>query len=249
MMDLPGQCQFPLLPERYDKALRQAVEFILERYHVLGIIAGGSILRGSPNPTSDLDIYVIHADAWRQRLQRYFNGVPAEVFINPEKGIQGYFNEEQREGRPITAHILGTGFVVLDTDPVVQQLRSQALELLKQPPNPGEDSLRFMRYMLGSKYEDGMDVAADDPATASMLLSDAVHEMATYAFLKANRLVPREKELIAELCQLDERLGNWVKEFYATGDYQRRLYLAEQIAGSTIVVLGFFEWDSKPENF
>ncbi|MCD6286253.1 MAG: hypothetical protein J7M39_10125, partial [Anaerolineae bacterium] len=47
---LLDQCEWPALQAPYDDALRQAVDFILERISdVIAIVACGSILRGSPS--------------------------------------------------------------------------------------------------------------------------------------------------------------------------------------------------------
>ncbi len=69
-----------------------------------GIIVAGTHISGNPDPTSDLDIYVIHAHPQRQRIQKRFKGVPAEIFVNPPAAIRRYFAEEVR--RPSTAHML-----------------------------------------------------------------------------------------------------------------------------------------------
>jgi predicted nucleotidyltransferase len=53
------ECCWPDLPERFDMALRELVSFVLARFNVAGIVAAGSIVRGTPDPTSDLDIYVV----------------------------------------------------------------------------------------------------------------------------------------------------------------------------------------------
>ena len=58
------------LPEPYRTALAEALAFVRERWQPLGIIAAGSVLRGEGGPTSDIDLYVIHSEAWRQRSQR-----------------------------------------------------------------------------------------------------------------------------------------------------------------------------------
>src|SRR5690349_862702 len=74
---------FPSLPGKYDQALRDAVAFVLERFQPVGIVAAGTIVRGAPDPSSDLDLWVIHLQPVRQRLQKFFQGVPAEIFENP----------------------------------------------------------------------------------------------------------------------------------------------------------------------
>jgi predicted nucleotidyltransferase len=81
-------CDFPKLAAPYDVALRGAVSFVLASFTPVGIIASGTILRGNPDATSDIDLWVIHLEPMRQRLQKFFNGVPVEIFINPPWTIQ-----------------------------------------------------------------------------------------------------------------------------------------------------------------
>src|SRR5215467_3628714 len=140
-------CKFPRLPERYDRALREAVSFVLDRFQPIGIIAAGTIVRGTPDAASDLDVWVIHMEPTRQRLQKFFNGVPAEIFVNPPWVIQKYFVQDQREARPIAAHMMATGTVVLATDPVVEQLRQTALSVVSSPATVTPARLTAARYM------------------------------------------------------------------------------------------------------
>ena len=85
------ECCWPDLPERFDMALRELVSFVLARFNVAGIVAAGSIVRGTPDPTSDFDIYVVNREPIKQRLQRFSRGVPTEIFVNPPSTIRGYF--------------------------------------------------------------------------------------------------------------------------------------------------------------
>jgi predicted nucleotidyltransferase len=86
------KCKWPPLPEHYSAALRDAVEFILTRFHsVTGIVAAGTIIRGIPSPSSDLDVYVVQTDSFRQRIQRFSKEVPTEIFVNPPSMIRKYF--------------------------------------------------------------------------------------------------------------------------------------------------------------
>ena len=57
---------------------------------------------------------MIHRGSFRQRVQKFFSGVPAEIFVNPPSGIEKYFTEEHAVRRPLTAHMLATGFVVTE---------------------------------------------------------------------------------------------------------------------------------------
>jgi hypothetical protein len=249
-----SQCQWPDLPSPYAEALREAVRFILDRFDdTLGIIVSGTILRGNPAPSSDLDIYVIRERPVRQRIQRFFNqtsasvGVPAEIFVNPASQVLKYFAEEHEAGRPLTAHMLTTGFTVLQESPIVSELQQRAHEILARRPQLGNERLTTTRYMAALRYEDGTDVAETDPETACMILSLAIHDMLSYYFLKAGRYVPRDKDLLKSVEDLDARLADLVRAFFGACEIGQHLTLAEQIADYIIETHGFFEWESTPE--
>jgi hypothetical protein len=251
-----GECVWPDLPDKYDRALREAVEYILGRFEVVGIFAAGTIIEGKPDASSDLDLYVVHRQPFRQRIQKFFNGVPAEIFVNPPAVIERYFEEEGAYMRPVTAHMLATGFVVIELDPVVSELRARAEALLAQRPASSERitggryqprRLDAARYVPATLYEDAVDVAERDAATADMLVYWAVREMLNYCFVREGRQRPRHKELIEAVAQIDEETGALAWEFYAARRPAARLEIAGRIADRTIGVRGFFEWETDPE--
>ena len=200
------RCRWPELGPRYDGALRAAVRFILERFSVQGIIAAGSVVAGNPGPSSDLDLYVIHGWPQRQRIQRWFGDVPAEIFVNPPVMIRRYFVEERN--RPITAVMLTAGFVILDNAPVVEELRREAAEWLAQPVELPEGELTMQRYLAADAYDNAQDAAASSPAEAARILNGAVGDMLRCAFLALGRRLPREKAFLDELSRVDAELGD-----------------------------------------
>lgn len=236
------ELRFPDLLEPYHTALHQAVQYVLAEYDPTGIVASGSILRNEGDAASDLDIYVIHPHGWRQRVQKFFNGVPAEIFINPPVQIRRYFEEERNDGRPLTAHMLATGFTVLARDPVVEALAAEAQAVLHQPPDQPEQALTMQRYMAATVLEDAFDIRHKAPANACLLLEHAMVLMIQYAFFKANRPLPRWKRMLAGLAGLDAGLGDLARRFYTETDPQRRFDLAAAFAEQTLGVTGFFEW-------
>jgi GNAT superfamily N-acetyltransferase len=236
-------CRYPELAEPYDTALRQAVEFILGRFDMIGLFACGTIIRGNPSPTSDLDLYVIVRRPQRQRLQRFFNGIACEIFSNPPFQIRKYFSEEQAEGTPITAHMLATGCMLLELDPVVSELRQQAAVLMASPPTIEPRVLFYRRYGLATQLEDGRDVSGSDPLAANLFLNRAVDGMLEYAFLTHGRHIPRTKDMATALQALDPRLAELAQAYTAAVDASQRLAIAEALADVTIQAQGFFEWD------
>jgi predicted nucleotidyltransferase len=238
--------RWPDLPEPYNHALREAVAYVLERYKPAGIIAAGSAVRGIPDRSSDIDLYVIHLEPFRQRLQRFFNAVPVEIFINPPQQVERYLEEEQAEGTPITAHMLAKGVVLLQNDPVTGQLISRAAELLAQPPHYPPSSLLYQRYLVACLYEDALDLVGKDAPAANLLLPKAVGGMIEYFYRHTGCFVPRIKETISRLESLDPEVHRLAVEFTSAASLGERLRLAELLAERTIGVKGFFEWESEP---
>jgi hypothetical protein len=235
------------LPERYQSALQAAVAFVLTEFEqTVGLIASGSIIRGSPDRSSDLDLYVIHLGDFRQRIQAYFHGVPAEIFVNPPHAVEDYFAEEARDSRPLTAHMLATGHLIASTDPVVTSLIGKARARLARLPAVPTDMTQA-RYMLATLFEDAVDVSGKDRLTARMILSLAVEKLLRHSFLKAGRFQPRQKDLLSEVNALDSEMGALARRFYRCRSLRSQLRVACAIADRSIGARGFFEWRSARE--
>jgi hypothetical protein len=240
---LLAHCEWPDLPQKYDIALKRAVEYIIKNFTILGIIASGTIIRGNPDPASDLDIYVIQRKPFRQRLQKKFNSVPAEIFINPPAKVEEYISKEQAARKPITAHMLSTGFVILKLDPIIDQLRAKAAEMLANPPEAPAD-LTPLRYMSALLFEDAMDKLHTDPETSEMIIDQALVEMLKFCFIKSGRFIPRQKSLLDELENLAPPIASLARKFYRSASLKEKLEVAKQIAENTTGADCFFEWDS-----
>ena len=187
------ESDFPALSTAQRAALHEAMIYVQQRYDPLGIIAGGSIIRGNGGPTSDFDIYVIHDKPYRQRIQKRFSGVPAEIFVNNAASVRSYFPSECKAGRPITAHIL---------------------EWLKKRPDLTVAELLWKRYLIVDLLDNARDLLEDDPANASLFLHDAVRAMVDYAFLAVNRNLPRVKESITVLEREQPAIGKLLRSYY-----------------------------------
>jgi hypothetical protein len=174
--------------------------------------------------------------------------VPAEIFINPKEKILDYFTEERKSARPCTAHMLHTGFPILALDDSLGELRHLAALELNRTPDPSPEQLTFARYMAATRYEDATDITQTKPATSNMILGQAVYAMLHYYFLKNNRFLPRDKDLLDHLTHLDAGLAHIVRNFYSSYSFEERIALARDIADLTISTRGFFEWESNPED-
>lgn len=246
MEDLLGRCEWPPLPAKYEKALRECVEFLFGRFEVTAIVAAGTIVRGNPDPLSDFDVYVVHRADFKQRLQRFFNGVPTEMFVNSLPQVYRNLDLGLAERRPDTAHMLATGFPVLDLVGEIGPLKERAIDVLKRSPEASEEVLTRERYRPATLFEDALDVRDRDPETAELILGEAVPAMLMHAFSRAGRFFPRKKDLLETLAAIDPGTATLARRFYSARELSERLELAGQIADRTIRTRGFFEWESEP---
>ncbi len=235
---------WPALTEPFATGLRAAVDFICQELEPIGIIATGTIVRGNPHRNSDLDLYVVHLAAYRRRIQRRFNGVPVEIFINPPSAVRAYFAEEDRDGRRLTAHMLATGVVIFQAGPVIEQLRTEAAEWLDKQTEASDFERVSTRYSIASALEDGLDLVGDDNVSATMLLGESVVAMLEYLCKAERGQIPRRKDLLARIATAHPGLAALVTQFFEVGDVSARARLAAEIADQTIGTRGFFEWDS-----
>jgi hypothetical protein len=239
-----AQCTWPALAAPFDAALRQATQYVFAEVSPVGVIATGTIVRGEGHAGSDIDLYVIHPASYRRRIQRFFSGVPVEILINPPHAVRWYFREESEVGRPITAHMLATGFVVYSCSPIVDELRGEAREWLKRPTALSDDEALRERYAIAGRLEDGADVAGTDGPTATMLLTQSVASMLEFFCRSRIGRVPRSKELLATAKAQDGEVGRLAQTFFDAGGVAERLAAAEELADRVLGVRGFFEWDS-----
>jgi predicted nucleotidyltransferase len=227
----------------YDRAAEEAEAFIRASWKIHGIVVSGSIVRGEAGPTSDLDIVVVHAEAWRVRDQRRFAGVPAELFVNPPARLRDYFASEHADGRPCTAHMLATGVVLAGADEVVDELVREARDWMTKPLVPAPAELAGKRYAAVDTLDDAHDLISVDPAMASLLLGNAVQQIAEYAFWQRARFQPRRKDLLRALAAIDPVAADHLRAFVeARGEDAHRI--ARALADHVLGVDTFFAWTS-----
>jgi hypothetical protein len=242
--DQSSRCAWPALAEPFATAIRDAVDFIFQELEPVGIIATGTIVRGNPHRNSDLDLYVVHLAAYRRRIQRRFNGVPTEIFVNPPSAVRTYFAEEDRDGRRLTAHMLATGITIFQADLIVEALRTEAAQWLRKNTDASAFERVSTRYSIASRLEDGLDLVGSDDVSATMLLSESVVAMLEYLCKAERGQIPRRKDLLAQVATQHPDLAGLVAEFFAVTDVTDRARLGAEIADRTIDARGFFEWDS-----
>jgi predicted nucleotidyltransferase len=251
------RCSWPAVSQPYRDALTAAVRFALSRYEPAAIVVAGSVARGEPGPTSDVDLLVIHDRPERQWVHRTFHGVPTELFVNAPEHFERYFASEgwDEGGRPFHAHMLARGSVVYiapGREGDLAALRAKAAAAVETSPAPSETFLNERRYNAITALEDGQDAAVDaaaDPAQsaqATALLCKAVGLAVELAFWTAHQWQPSDKRSLRALAALDPRLGELACAFYGAATLEERLMLGREIVARAtgFSAAAAFEWET-----
>lgn len=235
---------FPDVDEPVATAIQMAIDYVLERFeNVLGIIVAGSILRGEGDAHSDVDTFIIFEGDYRQRIQKFFNGVRFELFGNSVDFVPLYFAEESRDGGASTAHMLATGHIILKRSPIIDNLIQQAQTALEASPQYQPQNLINERYMLADTFENALDLRYRDPDMGLTLLDSILYGLMQYQFKKNGRWLPRHKDILKVTRKDYPELARLIAEYHqSVGD--KRYEIASSIADYTIGVRGFFEWES-----
>jgi hypothetical protein len=220
------------------------MEFIHEQFSPYGIVVTGTIVRGDPDPASDLDIVVVHKEPWRQRVQCVFDGVPVEMFVNPPAAIRRSYTQEAVAGRAVMAHMMTTGQIVRDVSGIMDALRREAQESLAAGPQMPRQEVLLRQYAVATAFEDAGDVIHRDPDLASAVLIEAVMNATRLAFLQAGQWQPRAKDLLLALENLDAVLGQQARAVLNASSVSDRLELARPVVQAVTGATGFFAWES-----
>lgn len=234
--------------DHYTIALDKALTWVRKHFKPIGIIVTGSIIRDNPDLNSDFDIYVVHQDSFRQRIQKYFDGIPCEIFINNFKHIYDYLEQEHKDNRPVTSHMISTGKVVEGVDNLeLQKLIQSANEYLLKSPALTHTQRINIRYAISTLFEDATDVKDKDTLTSTYFLNKLVSDIIDYTFLTVSIPLPRPKERIKYLAQNYPDIGKLITDYYRTEIFCNRYEIAKTLVGRSIGEYGFFEWDSGQE--
>jgi hypothetical protein len=231
------------LQDKHRDAMQQALDWLRGVAQPLGVVVSGSIIRGNPGPASDLDIVVLQKEQGRRRIQRWFNGTPVELFFNSEEWLQHCIREEAAQGRPVMAHMLATGRVVLDTDAHMARVVETAREVLGRGPNLSADALIRDRYRAACQVEDTLDFDGTDTPDGRRLLAVAVDAIVSHFYLRQNRFLPRPKERLAILATIEPEVARLLT-LALTQAPALAINTLKQASEVVLGTSGFFEWDS-----
>jgi hypothetical protein len=230
-------------------ALEAATAFVVERYAPWAVVAAGTVIRGTPDRYSDIDLYVLHDAPYRQRVQRFFRNIPVEIFVNTEASVSRYLAEEEKDGHLFTAHMLATGVVIQGMDePRLADLRARAQESLEGRPNWSHSRKVRSRYEAATMIEDAIDCHEADASTAMRFLNRGVDAAITVWFEHRGHFIPRQKEILERIDVEAPELAHLLHVFWGDYSYDDRWDAGMAISDRILGTRGFFEWESDRES-
>jgi predicted nucleotidyltransferase len=161
---------------------------------LLGVLATGSRIHGTPGPTSDLDLHVVIDQPRRQRRNIMLDGLEIEMFINPPFQIHRYLADGGND-----AHMFAFGRAIYDPQSLVGQLQEQARAIWQAgPPALANSALWMPRYFAADMLRDLIDLGDDQAATSLQIARIVDHLIETHCHLN-QRWPSKPKRRLAEL--------------------------------------------------
>jgi predicted nucleotidyltransferase len=232
--------------EHQKQALNEAISWIERNYTTIGIIASGSIIHGNPSPTSDFDIYVIHEEKFRQRVQKYFNNVPCEIFINSIELTKLSFLAEQNNNRPVTAHMIANGILLKgDNNENIISIIKEAKDFQFKPKVLTSNDETFIKYGISNLLEDANDVVESDPMTCEYILVKVIDKIIDFWFLKKQLPLSRIKERMCLINSYDPEFYVQINKAFQAQSIKEKLEAVTKIVENIIGEKGYFEWTSE----
>jgi predicted nucleotidyltransferase len=232
--------------EHHKQALNEAITWIEGNYTAIGIIACGSIIRGNPSPTSDFDIYVIHEEKFKQRVQKYFNNVPCEIFINSIEQTKLSFLAEQNNNRPVTSHMIANGMIMKgDNNENIKSIVKEAKDFEFKPKILTANEEIFIKYGITNLLEDANDVVESDPMTCEYILVKVIDKIMDFWFLKKQLPLSRIKERMSLINGHDPEFYIQINKAFQAQSIIEKLEAVTKIIENIIGEKGYFEWVSE----
>ena len=203
------------MSDGYEQALAVVTQRLRDEFgdRLLGVLLAGSYAYGEPMATSDLDLYVVVDEPWRQRRNLVVEGVPVELFINPPHKLS---NEIVEAGS--TTDMFARGRSVYDPRGVVAGMQAEARSVAEQPRAiPYGDDLERLRYMVTDTTRDAYDLLAAGDDGFELAMFDAMRWVLEAYYGLTGRRMPKLKYVVRDLSGREPGLADAVQRIFDTG--------------------------------
>jgi sodium-dependent phosphate cotransporter len=197
---------------RFERALDTVVAQLKDEFgdHLLGLLLGGSYAYGEPMATSDLDLYVVIDEPWRQRRNLVVDGVDVELFVNPPHKLSAEIVDGDS-----TMEMFARGRVVHDPRGAIANLVGEAKAVAELPrPIPLGDDLERLRYMVTDTLKDAYDLLDADDDGFDVAQYNALDWTLDAYYKLSGRRRPKPKYVMRDIREREPALGDVVRRIF-----------------------------------
>ena len=218
----------------HDRLFEQLLPILRTEFgdDLLGVLATGSRIHGTPGPTSDLDAHIVIGQPRRQRRNIILDGVEVEMFINPPFQIRRYFSS-----RGMDEHMFAFGRAIYDPQGVIAGLQAEARKRWEAGPPPIEAAW-MPRYFAADLLRDLEDVAARDEATANLLIARIVEQLVATHYQLKQRWPEKPKRQLADLEHWDAQAAQLARAALVCGPLDVRRAALDALAAHVLAPIG-----------
>lgn len=225
----------------HDDAIIQQVVALLQAEFgakLVGVLAGGSRLRGEGDINSDLDLVVVIALPQRRRRNIVLGGVEVEMFLNPPFQMRRYFEQDRTSGRGLMPHLCSTGHVVYDPYGTLAELQAEARAIWEAgPPALNARAIWHIRYATADGLRDIQDVLQADPARAAYLIGWWLPQIVSNYYRIKRRWQIKPKRVLTELETWDMPAATLARRA-CLGSVTERFAALQALSEHTLAPLG-----------
>lgn len=207
------------MTDRHERALEIVTERMREEFgeRLLGLLLAGSYAYGEPMATSDIDLYVVIDEPWRQRRNLVVDGVDVELFINPP----GKLSVEIVEAGS-TMDMFARGRALHDPRGVLASLIGEAKAVAELPrPIPLGDDLERLRYMSTDTLKDAYDLLQAEDEGFELALYNALDWTLDAYYKLAGRRKPKPKYVMRDVREREPALADAIHRIVDTSSPRR----------------------------
>jgi hypothetical protein len=207
---------------------------------LLGVLAGGSRMRGEGGPNSDLDVVVVVGRPRRRRWNIVIAGVEVETFVNPPFQMKRYFEEDRKSGKGLMPHLCSTGRILFDPQGVMAMLQAEAVAIWDAGPAPVSERDRwYFRYGAADILRDIDDVMTSDAERALFLVGLLLPQLVDQHYRIAGRWLHKRKRVLDDLALWDAPAAAMARQACSITATVRQRYMALlQLADHVLAPLG-----------
>lgn len=229
MLKIPG------IDEKYNGALNSALEKLIKRPNIIGIILFGSIAKGRAHSFSDIDMYVVGEEE-KDRTERFLiEDIPIQV---QWRSVSDFIRKLANPKR--VKPVLCEGIIIYDPDNFLKKYVKLSKEIFKKGPEPL--NVRE-RTLLRAKLSDGLfeinGLIANNKNEAVQLVMDELlfETLIGYYELNCWWRVSR-KNIFDDLLKKDEDMASKVRNYLFTYDISQRKEMLQEIVNTVLSIAG-----------